>query len=391
MKRCVNIDWLEVFVVEPPPGLPPEYFKKSGYQVRVRDYGTPQYQQMFTIIGSDGRDFLEIRRTPYSKKSEGGIFPDGSCHIRLSNRSCYAPNIIDTLRKFLIAFKYEYRGLSRVDICSDFVVFDDGKDPALFVRRYIQEYYHKIGLSRVHVYGTDYDTGKLVVIDDKGKQVKKPRIEHNGHVIAAHGKDTPTKMLWNSVKWGSPSSRVNTKLYNKSLEMREVAVKFHIQDQWKAAGYDGHGDVWRLEFSVASDAKGWLSQETGEVFKLDLEEIDAPDKLNRIFNILAAKYFRFTRARNNRNGEPQRKDRCQAIQPIDTNKTEIYKHVELTKCAEPDRLDKMLAKRLREIVHDQQHAILSEREAARTLLGYFHRYKRIKSEEISDLFNAMFS
>lgn len=388
MKRCVNIDWLEVFCIEHPAApATPEFFSNLGYKVRVREYGTPQYSQMFTIFGNDGREFLEIRRLPYSVKSRGGIFQDGACHVRLSNRSCYAPNIIDTLRKFLIAFRFEYRGISRVDICSDFVLFDDGSNPADFVRNYMQEKYHKIGLSRVHVYGTDFDTGDLVVLDNKGKRVQRPKIMHRGHLVAAHGKDTPTSMLWNSVKWGSPSSRVNTKLYNKSQELSEVAMKFHVIDQWTAAGYkDGDGDVWRLEFSVASDAKGWLSAETGEMFKLGLDEIDAPDKLNRIFNILAAKYFRFTRARRTRDGNDQRKDRCPAINPIDTNKTEVYRHVELSTDREPDRLDKIFVKRLRDIVHDQRNAILKEREAARTLLGYFGRYKRLKSDMVNDFF-----
>ena len=71
MKRCVNIDWLEVFALENTLNPPdPAFYKKMGYMVRVRDYGTPQYKQMFTIYGSDGREFLEIRRDPYSIKAQ---------------------------------------------------------------------------------------------------------------------------------------------------------------------------------------------------------------------------------------------------------------------------------------------------------------------------------
>lgn len=389
--RCVNIDWLEVYCLEfidevHPRDYGPAYFEKLGYKVIVRDYGTPQYKQMFTIYGSDNREFVEIRRQPYSVKSEGGIFPDNACHVRLSNRSCYAPNCIDSLRKFLIAFNYTLCGISRVDICADFNEFDDDTDPAAFVRRYMSGQLHKLGLSRVHAYGLDYDKTNLVVQDERGKLVKNPKIMYHGHVVAVHGKDGLFEHRFNSIKWGAPSSRVSVKLYDKSMEMKEVRTKFYIQDAWKAAKLDTAKPVWRLEFSVASDAKNWLNSETGEVVELSLTTIDSPDKLNRFFNVLAARYFRFTRQINTRKGTPMRKDRCPAINPVDTSKVDVFKPVALPKETEPNRTDKMLVKRLEKIVHDKQNALLREREAARCVLEYFNRNMRFNSKNVANLF-----
>ena len=121
--RCINIDWLEVYCFEN-KAIPRdmEYFKKQGYVVKKRDYGTPQYKEVLTLYEYD-KPFVEIRRLPYSLKRLGGIFEDNACHIRLTNRACYQPHVIDVLRKFLIAHEYIYRSISRIDICLDFIKF----------------------------------------------------------------------------------------------------------------------------------------------------------------------------------------------------------------------------------------------------------------------------
>lgn len=97
---CVNIDWLEVFCKEPII-CNPDYFRAKGYNVEVRAFGTPQYKEMFSICDDRKRPILEIRRNPYSLKSCGGIFDEDDCHIRLANRTCYAPCPIGYLREFL--------------------------------------------------------------------------------------------------------------------------------------------------------------------------------------------------------------------------------------------------------------------------------------------------
>ena len=40
--KCVNLDWLEVFCLEP-ADMPAQYFQNLGWQVNVREYGTPLY------------------------------------------------------------------------------------------------------------------------------------------------------------------------------------------------------------------------------------------------------------------------------------------------------------------------------------------------------------
>lgn len=372
-SRCVNIDWLEVFCIEPKESRDADFFERHGFKITRRNYGTPQYEEMFSIGENSRFTQFEIRRKPYSVKSQGGIFPDGACHIRLTNRQCYSPTAAADLRDFLAKYDYNFRGISRVDIAADFVQFDNGDDPAEFVRRYMAGKLHKIGLSRVHVYGHDFDDNSLIVIDEHNKLVKKPKILKNGNIIAAHGSDSKWILKFNSLKWGSPSSRVSVKLYCKSQELREVKDKFYIRDCWEAAGFDPSEKVWRLEYSINSDAKDWVVNESGELFRLSFEQL-RQDKLGWLWNALGNKYFRFTIPEYTRDGKPQRKDRCQQYAPFSLAEVENITPVKLTTDKEPTRTDKMLVKRLREIMFDVT-ATQEEKIAAKRLIKYFEQYR----------------
>ena len=65
--RCINIDWLEVYCIEPMK-LDANYYRALRYRVVQRDYGTPMYAEMFGlqwqgIIRSAKRSvFAEIGR-----------------------------------------------------------------------------------------------------------------------------------------------------------------------------------------------------------------------------------------------------------------------------------------------------------------------------------------
>lgn len=69
--RCVNIDWLEVYVLESNDHYPcnADYFRQHGYFVKERDYGTRVYKEMFIIEDEQGHDWLEVRRNPATGSS----------------------------------------------------------------------------------------------------------------------------------------------------------------------------------------------------------------------------------------------------------------------------------------------------------------------------------
>ena len=248
MTRCVNIDWLEVYCYESRRYYPmtAEFFRRHGFMVDEREYGTRQYREMFTIYDEHGDPWLEIRRNPASGDNRNnGIFVPESTHIRLTNAQCYHPQAVDRLLGFLTRFDYEIRRIFRLDICLDFIKFDTGDMPCDFVRRYLARRYAKV---------------------NQGSRTTR-------------GQETWSGCEDNYISWGAPKSMVGTKFYNKTKELIDTAGKgLTIRKPWipyawwnaglidnpatlTARNKDGieyRPDVWRLEFSLRSSAKEWI-------------------------------------------------------------------------------------------------------------------------------------
>lgn len=293
--RCLNIDWLEVYVLENVNRYPCDatYYAQHGYVVHQREYGTRVYADMFTIDDEHGQPFLEIRRHPLSSTMRnGGLFPREASHIRLSNYACYRDDAITALRDFLAIHEYTFVKIFRIDLALDFERFDSGDYPARFIERFMSGRYSKMNQTNISAHGTDNWNGRV----------------------------------WNSLSWGKPSSMIGTKIYCKSTELQQVKDKPYIRWAWFRAGliddpinntkHDEHGevyrpDIWRLEFSIKSSAKRWFliersDQRHGKIpMPYTLDVFDSSQRRWIVFASLCAHYFRF------KHYEPdKRKDRC---------------------------------------------------------------------------------
>lgn len=297
LGRCVNFDWIELYCLENFKRFPcnAEYYRSRGWSVKVRDYGTRQYKEMFTLFDNFGEPFLEFRRNPVASDNptdNKGIFDPQSCHIRVSNRYCYHTDIIDILTNFLQQNEYEIKHIYRLDICLDFTKFDSGDDPSRFLRRYMEGKYSKINQGNVSAYGKDLWNGRH----------------------------------WNSLSWGAPTSMVSTKFYCKSMELAERKDKPYIRLAWRAAGLIDNPDtlvkvvngeeqtqtIWRVEFSIRAKARQWLIIEDCNGAKTKrvamqhaLGSYRTPHQLMDAFIMLQYHYFHFKYY-----VEGKRKDRC---------------------------------------------------------------------------------
>ena len=353
--KCVNIDWLEVFCSENAL-CTPEYFISRGYNVKIRPYGTPQYSMMFSIQDEAKRDIIEIRRCPYSLKSQGGIFNENDCHIRLSNRTCYCPDPVGFLRRFLLDHGYRLKLISRIDICLDFATFDNEMYPEDFVYEYMQGAFLKLHQSRLHSYGSDYEVS-----------------------LAAHGNDTIKTKIWNSLSWGSKKSSVTTKLYNKSLEMRQKKKKHYIINKWEKAGLSPDiNDIWRIEFSLSSAIKGYVRIDDGELLPSSLSLYDNEDKLWRAWSGCASRLFVFVDK-----ATATRKSRMKKIRLFDIN-DDVCKPVELSTEEDPTRTERMLIRYLNKLRKDNQLS-KAEDDAAVTIKELIQRIRNCKITELSEL------
>ena len=306
--RCVNLDWLEVHCMEP-PGDPhnANYFRSAGLDVVERDYGTRVYKEMFTVADPLGNPFVEVRRAPYST-GYAGIHAEEECHLRLVNAACYYDDAVARLQQFMDAYHYEFNRISRVDICMDFEYFDEGDDPAKFLARYFRQKYAKI----------------------------------NQGNITAHGTDRWNGQVWNSASWGSPTSAIGTKFYNKTMELYNQHdasySKPYIRWAWYQCGLvddpvnvtkTTNGEtytpqIWRLEFSIRSSVKNWFVIEVNgnrcdyQSIRNTLEMYANRDRLLLLFASLTQHYFHFKYLQFDEHTKPdgtieklaRRKDRC---------------------------------------------------------------------------------
>lgn len=348
--RCLNIDWLEVHCLEP-SGLQArdaEFFRLNGWDVREREYGTRVYEQMFTLLQPGTLEpLIEIRRLPVGNKSavRRYVIDPQSCHIRLHNRTCYFASPASLLFDFIVRYQYSFMRISRIDICLDFEKFDSGDEPQKFIERYLQGRYSKINQAN----------------------------------IAAHGKDQWDGRHWNSLKWGSPSSQVSTKLYNKTLEISEGKDKPYVRQAWAACGLvhdfikltkfksikDEKGSfqtieykpvIWRLEFSIQSAVKRWFVIEDYKSSKKKIRSehntLDCyftPEQIMNVFASLADHYFHFKKKIKTANGDEQRKDRCPDKMLFNFQEQNQYFRVERITTAKTDTLiDEALKKKLEE-------------------------------------------
>lgn len=298
MNRCINLDWLEVYALEDSIGFPhnAEFFRRQGFYVDEREYGTPVYHEMFYVYGRDDQPMLEVRRSPKSAigRQVNGVLDPMACHIRLCNRTCYFDHPAQLMQQFLETYGLHYQRISRIDIALDFELFDYGDRPSDFVERYMRGRYAKINQSN----------------------------------IRAHGKDMWDGRTWNSIAWGNLKSMVGTKLYNKTMELREAHDKPYIRHAWKMYGLvdddlhltkhrpDGtvyEPDIWRVEFSIKSGTRNWFVIEDNNGLKKkirsmrnDLSVYSSRQQLLDVFFSLTQHYFHFKKYKAG-----VRKDRCE--------------------------------------------------------------------------------
>ncbi|MBO5423688.1 MAG: hypothetical protein J6A06_07870, partial [Fibrobacteraceae bacterium] len=143
--------------------------------------------------------------------------------------------------------------------------------------------------------------------------------------IAGHGEDTWSGQEWNSLSWGSKTSAVTTKMYNKTLELHDPKTdsyaKPYIRQAWKIAGLvddwqrvtkdDVPVNVWRVEFSLRSAVKNWIPIEINgdpknyQSIRNTLECYMGRDRILTMFASLANHYFHFKKYK-----QGKRKDRC---------------------------------------------------------------------------------
>ena len=217
----VNIDWFSFSVLlalsdeEKAHGI--SLRCPDGYQM-VEYSGTNLYKNRHILYSQYGDKVLTLLTTPHSK-----IIKPESMFVEVANRWLYCDfSFVVTLLQQI--HSYSFQSLSRLDICCDF-------NPSVSQWDVIE------GLQDSRYYVTGKREGSMFFTIHTADNL---RLKRNAHCMS----------------WGSKSTNIKWKLYNKTLEVCEVAPngkryinKPYIWQMWLDNQLDPQ-QVWRLEVSI---------------------------------------------------------------------------------------------------------------------------------------------
>lgn len=327
----ISIDWLQ-FHLHRPAGFKPDnpqilsLFSKEGDEKRFSfssvGHGSKTYRDIYRIT-QYSEEWGEISINPYSSQINSL-----SASLKLKNKVLYQPGLMVDVADFIELFGFRFMGLSRLDLAYDCNEFYGGLSPEHFMRKYEQGDIIKFGsgngyrqFQQGYSLGWDKVTNKFSLMADvaipekhsaKGGnptayelEVERQKIyaepdtliklpdERNPLLGGRPITEKSTPIMYTSTTWGSRSSGHQVQLYNKTVEMQQVAYKHHIAQRWKDYGLDLKRDVWRLEIRITKGARLLENQDTGAQHLLDPRDILCEEQIEQLFWDYAYKYFRF--------------------------------------------------------------------------------------------------
>ena len=312
---AINVDWLQVYCHDDNLGfLHDIYYGVSAYEFNLLPHGTRHFKELWEVIDEDGEKYAIIQRVPHSSI----ISADGAI-IQLCNRELYRPYYASNFIVFLSSHHFRYKSISRLDICFD--------------SNYL---YKKLKHSKLI---KDLMTGVVL----KNNQSK---VAWNFNAIANVGKP----MECNSCSFGSKSSSVSTKMYNKTLEMKEQKQKPYIIESWGYNGLNLDMDVWRIEISIKSDASTTIRTDSGEIFRLDPDSLRMQELTENIFFSYAEKYFSFKRNNGTKN-----KTRMPDLPIFPKERSITLRPIRITEEKDSGRSDRIFLKKLHSLLNANEN------------------------------------
>lgn len=214
-KYCFNVDWLSFSVKLQNEDA--DLICPNGYRLELYD-GNNIFKRRAILMDEFGRKVLTMLWKPHSS-----IIAPNICTVQVGNELLYSEEEDAVMKLMNKITPCSFNSFSRIDLCIDFEV--DNRLMAII---------RKLDNGSHYVQGKQ--TGAKWWHEGEYKGIKQ-QIPH-------------------CLNWGSSSSEIKVKLYNKSREQNLLTPngkpdKPYIVEQWKWADFDTK-NVWRLEFSLSS-------------------------------------------------------------------------------------------------------------------------------------------
>jgi hypothetical protein len=297
LNKCISIsyDWISLycFLLKPLPTILP-----ANLTIVKQKYTTQVYRDVH-IIYENNEEIATITSAPLSP-----LLAPESCIIKFSNKLCYEPNLHNIIKNYLAILNLSFSSISRLDICADFPRFANNLLCGDFINKFISGKILKLTKSTWKIYGTQRKQN-----------------------------------TYNQISFGSASSWLGIKLYNKYLEQNQVAVKPWLIDKCRNTGIDITTDFWRLEFSLKTTDRKLIDEDGTIIYDAkELDIINYSNVSNQFYRFLS-KHFVFVR-----NTNISKKDRMPRIELLkfDASQTEILR---APQGAQGNRSDKIFAKK----------------------------------------------
>lgn len=278
-KFAINCDWLQYSVIL--NHTDPELRCPEGYRIELCQ-GTNVYQYRALVIDSAGRKELTLLWHPHSSSLN-----PLHMSVQVSNEFLYSGRIASSLDLVKEIVDCTFNSIGRFDVCCD---FEADNTTLEFIQR--------------------LNTGRYYV--------EKKR-EGSAFWHEVKDADFKKKQL-HCLSWGSKTSEIKVKLYNKSRELGLIGqpetdkdgnpVEPHIEkpwivEEWKANDMDVKR-IWRLEFSLKTGG-----QMRWNDVPIHLEQIASPSWLMRVYFDMYHTRFITRVNQGKRNGHKNLDDRVQ--------------------------------------------------------------------------------
>lgn len=206
-RYCISIDWAQFHVK-----FDKDFSEVSHPKYMIERTGqTKVFRSVYTIRNLTGDTIAT-----FSTNANECIMPEHHGVLKIDNKQLYVnANLPEFVDKLLRSLKGVFIGITRLDIAYDFQQFFNARKPDNFIKQFLHNDIVKV----------------------KGCKFKTT------------GEQTSLTKSYDWISFGSKTSSINYKLYNKSHEQRNAEHKPYISKDWPSV-FQNDKDVWRLEFSI---------------------------------------------------------------------------------------------------------------------------------------------
>lgn len=277
--QLVNCDWLQFWCLWH-TWDPAALTRKSHFKVVYTQRGTRVFKEVYKVIEKSSstiskRDeqFATLAMVPYSSVIDAKMVL-----VKIENYALYRKDLYKRILMFLHDFDFEYKNITRLDLCCDFKYFANGWLPNKLLKYYYKNDIIKKGSRRYSVWSTAPYSYRQMPHELNADTLSK---NHEAHCVS----------------WGGAQSDVHVKMYNKSKEIKDESHKHYIKTWWKRNGLVEDADVWRVEISFGGRSRCLVDKGTGEFVPISLLEATANTYIRETFLAMASRHFAFVDTR----------------------------------------------------------------------------------------------